>query len=139
MSNLPNGPTSLFNAKGQTAADRKALKSVKVANGAPNSNTPGLSTRCKQFVHVIVSLPDAGTSLEWRLWIWDGASESWCVLTSIGTSGIVALGAAYSPQRTVVDVCGSPYVYLELLTFAGTFTQGADVWLSSVGDMNKTP
>jgi hypothetical protein len=143
LANAPGGqgaPMSLVNARGATAAERRALKDVKAANGAPSNTAPvtrGFNTRNKQYVHVVVELPDAGTSLVWRMYTWDATSERWTLETTLGTAGDVALAVADSPQRTIVEIDAATRVYIELLTFAGVFTEGASVWLSTVGDMSE--
>lgn len=84
-----------------------------------------------KYLHVIVSLPDAATSLDWSLYTWDSTSEQWCLDTTIGTAGVVSLTAADAdnPQRTIIPLRGEEKALIEIASSAGVFTTGYSVWM----------
>jgi len=84
------------------------------------------------LLHVVLFLPDAGTSLDWSLYTWDSTSEQWTLDTSIGTAGVVSVAAAdaANPQRTVVELNSVEKAALVISNSAGVFTLGYSAWLS---------
>lgn len=132
----PGVPVSLVQPGAATAAERKAVANLKAANGAPAADAAGFHTQGKRFLHIVVQLPDAGTSVEWSLWTWDAASGLWCLDTRPGTAGTVALAVADSPQRSIVEIDGLERVYLQFKTFAGAFTTGLNAWLATSGEVD---
>lgn len=132
-SRTPGVPVSLRSAEATTAAERRAYSPVKANNGVPTADTIGLHTQGRRWLHIIVELPDASTSLTWSLWLWDSVSELWCLDTRLGTAGVVAMtdADADNPQHNIVEINGVDKVYIQFAGMTGVFTAGVNVWLSS--------
>lgn len=132
-SRQPGAPVSLVQPASTVLAKRRALKSVKADNGAPTTANQGFFTQNKRWLHIVISMPDAATTMDWKLWTWDAVSEKWCLDTRLGTSGVVSMVAADSPSRSIVEIDGLDKVYIELDNMGGVFTSGVDVWLATSG------
>lgn len=91
----------------------------------------GYSLNGQSFVHVVTFLPDGATSLDWSLYTWDSVSDSWALVTSVGTAGVVSVtdADADNPQRTIVEMPGVEKVLVVTSNLAGTFTTGYSAWL----------
>lgn len=135
QSRAPGVPVSLVQPSAENAADRRAIKSADAANGEPEGSTAGFFAQGRRWLHIVVSLPDAATSITWKLWTWDSVSELWTLDTRPGTGGTVALSDTDddNPQRNLIEIDGVDRVYIELDDFVGVFTEGVDVWLSANG------
>lgn len=133
MARLTVLPRSL--KPGDTAADRRVLAALKVANSAPTQGdrSVGYDTHGQRWLHIEIYLPDVGTSVEWVLHVWSDVSEKWLIDCRPGTAGVVSLAASATdnPQKSVIEIAGAPRVYLELRNMTGVFTQGVDAWLSA--------
>jgi hypothetical protein len=138
-SRQPGSPVSLKSAHARDDADaRRVLADVGAANSPPAADEKGFSVQGKRWLHIVISLPDAGTSITWRLWTWDNVSELWCLDTRPGIGGTVSLAVADAdnPQRSIIEVAGLDRVYLEIVTATGTFTNGLNAWLASNGEVD---
>lgn len=132
-------PVSLVSPQAATAAERRAIASLKASNQNPNALASpakaGFFSYGKRFLHIVIKLPDAGTSITWSLWTYDSVSELWCIDTRLGTSGVVSLAASDTdnPQRSIIEIDGLDRVYLQITTAGGVFAQGVDAWLATSG------
>lgn len=133
MARLTVLPRSL--KPGDTANDRRILAALKIANAVPTQGdrSEGFDTHGQRWLHIEMVLPDAGTAIEWVLWIWSDVSEKWHIDCRPGTSGVVSLAYADTdnPQKNVIEIAGGPRVYLEIRNMTGTFAIGMDAWLSA--------
>jgi len=134
---------SLVSPESSDPLKRRALKNVNVPSGAaanPTASDKGFNTYGARYLHITVELPDATTTLDWELWLWDHISEKWCLDTRNGTNGTVSLADvdADNPQLNIVEIPGVERVFVKLDNGTGTFTNGANVWLSSVENVAST-
>ena len=113
--------------QGATAADRRALVEVQAVNAVPTLATDGVNAGSHDWLHIVIELLDAATSLEWELYTWDDASEKWTLRTDLGST---ILAVADSPDGSIVQIAGASRVYLRFPTMTGTFTNGVNAWLS---------
>lgn len=92
----------------------------------------GYDVSSAENLHIIVLLPDAGTSLDWSLYTWDSVSELWTLDTRIGTDGVASLAAAdaNNPERVIVELGGIEKVALVTSNLAGVFTAGYNTWMT---------
>lgn len=125
-------PTSLVSPEAASAADRRYIKNQKTNGSAPTVVTNGVRTHgCEQLI-VVIQLPDAGTSLDYTVYVWDHVAEVWCI-----AQAATSVAVAASPARAVVPIYGAMKVAVLLNNFSGTFTTGANVWLSDNGRMDN--
>jgi hypothetical protein len=136
----PGLPVSLVCPQAATATERRAIAGLKTSNeDDPNSvdspGTFGFFAQGKRFLHIMIDLPDSGTSITWSLWTYDSVSELWGLDTRLGTDGVVTLSAsdADNPQRSIIEIDGLDRVYLQVTTTGGVFTEGVDAWLATSG------
>ena len=132
----PGTAVSLVSPEATTAAKRRALKDVNVT-GSPMAvpvAQPGFNAKSARWLHVVINMPDATTTMDWSLYLWDALSGKWCLDTRLGTDGVVSMtdADADNPQLNIVEISGVQKVYVRLFNGTGTFTDGADVWLGSV-------
>jgi hypothetical protein len=133
-----NNPESLASPEATTAAGRRALAGIKAANSAPTTPAQGIHAHGHRFLHIEVYTPDAGATVDWRLWTFSSASQKWRLDTRFGSSPdyaeTVTAGADDNPAWSTAEILGADKVYVELLNFTGTHTLGVDVWLSGYSE-----
>ena len=135
MAGTTHTPKSLVQPDAKTAAERRLLRSVIAANGAPSGiSRTGKGTSGHRFLFVTIKLKDVGTTLKWRLWHLDRVSDEWCLDPRIGGCGegeqFVDADGVFNPQRGIIEVGGIDKVYIELTEMTGVFANGVDVWLA---------
>lgn len=113
---------------GAVAADRRMIAGAVAANGAPNLATDGFQTDYAEYLGINFLLNDAATSLEWRLWLYDTVSETWSLDNRPGVAGTVTITSTDTDRISIIAIPGVNRIYVELLTFAGVFVVGVDVW-----------
>jgi hypothetical protein len=89
----------------------------------------GYGVGLAKYIDVVSDLPDAGTSLDWQLYLWDPVSENWFPETTTGVTGVTV---AASPEVTRVDITGYSRVAVVTTSLSGTFTVGYSIWLKGV-------
>jgi len=130
-------PVSLKSPEASDASGRAARQEIKVSDASgPDSTVVGFNCRGARYVHITVSLPDAGTALDWSLWLYDEVSGKWCLDSRPGTAGVVSIAAASTdnPQYNIIEIAGVSRVWIQLANLTGTFTEGASVWVSGSHD-----
>lgn len=144
-SRAPGSPTSLKSPEAATAALRRALADVTAGdeNGAPDNTLViakrerlGFGTRNRKWLHIVVHLKGAASSVAWRLYTFDHLAGLWCLDTRPGTAGTVSLVATDddNPQKSILAIVGTDRVYLELDGIVDAGGDGIDVWLGSSDD-----
>ena len=128
---------SLVSPEAITAAKRRARAGIDVTGSPdidPTSSDPGYNTKSARWLQITVELPDATTTLDWELWLWDHVSAMWCLDTRLGTDGTVSItdADADNPQINLVEIPGVEKVFIKLDNGTGVFTNGANVWLAGI-------
>jgi len=140
-------PVSLVNPSGIPGAARRARSGVVAAdafnpNAAADPAALGFDTRGARWIHVLIRLPDVGTSLNWQFWLWSHDAQLWGLDTRLGTGGTVplAFADADNPQPNIIEIGAVPRVYVlfrDLVGFVPAST-GVDLWVAGSGKV-ETP
>lgn len=130
----PGKSVSLVSPEATTAAKRRARADVDVTGSPDSSPTTeeGFGTKGARWLHLRIELPDATTSCDWELWLWDHISSSWELDTRNGSGGTVSVTSTDEGNLSIIELPGVERVFVKLDNGAGTFTNGVNVWLGGV-------
>ena len=107
-----------------------------------NASQAGWALHGATILHIVSYLPDTGTSIDFKLYLYDTASEQWTLFTGIGSSGTVSLAHsdANNPRRTVLSaevssgvLSGIEKVAIVTSNKSGVFSTGYSFWLVGAG------
>ena len=127
------------NARSMKAADTAALRrliaGVAVANGVPTANATGddmmVGMGTFEAADIIANCTGAAASYEIRIWWWYEVAELWVLDAVIGTVAVSTAGGpvAFPLLNNPAYVCAKGF-YVEVLTFAGA-APVASVWAAA--------
>lgn len=147
----PGSPTSLHKPDADAGDDRRIIANYDVSAGGagdmPEPTDPplqtskleGYNTRGARWLHYMVELLEAGTGVDFQLWLFDGNARRWYKDTRLGTDGTVTIAPAdadYPQNAGIIEVAGVERAYIRLLNDTGAWTggatDGANAWLAGV-------
>lgn len=138
---------------GTTAADRRVVVAVNLANGDPTSSGQGVSVQLFDAVDVVARCTGGGGSFDVKVWWWYNASETWVYDDKIGAAtvdpitgivsydGLVSVttagGAVSFPILNQPNGRSANAVYIEVDNFAGGAAVTAEIWLSGRSGVHR--
>jgi len=107
-------------ASGATAALRRLVAGLTIANGAPSTIADGYD--CSRWSAVLLQfISTVGTSFDAKVWFWDDARAAWWFYGDFGTAGVKTVATAVNGglYQANVPTFGMSRIYVEALNFQG--------------------